>query len=171
MAAQQATFSFHTATIAALAAAFALAAPESRAQGAASPFEGLSGSWSGNGTVALANGTSERIRCRATYAVGGSGRNLQQDLRCASDSYRIDLQSNVTYEGGAISGTWSESTRNVAGNIAGRASAGQIQARADSPGFSASLGVVTQGNRQTVTIRAPGTQVEEVSIALQKGSR
>ncbi|MGZ9188286.1 MAG: hypothetical protein ACXW6R_26805, partial [Candidatus Binatia bacterium] len=33
------------------------------------PFAGFSGSWSGNGTVALSDGTTERIRCRASYNV------------------------------------------------------------------------------------------------------
>ena len=27
------------------------------------PFAGFSGAWSGNGTVALSDGTTERIRC------------------------------------------------------------------------------------------------------------
>ena len=38
-----------------------------------SPFAGFSGVWSGNGKVSLSDGSSERIRCRATYAVDGSG--------------------------------------------------------------------------------------------------
>ena len=36
------------------------------------PFAGFAGSWSGNGTVALSNGTTERIRCKAEYKVTGS---------------------------------------------------------------------------------------------------
>ena len=33
------------------------------------PFTGFSGSWSGNGAVALSDGTTERIRCKASYNV------------------------------------------------------------------------------------------------------
>ncbi|TKW79560.1 MAG: hypothetical protein DI543_04600, partial [Bradyrhizobium icense] len=29
------------------------------------PFAGFDGSWSGNGTVSLSNGTNENIRCKA----------------------------------------------------------------------------------------------------------
>jgi hypothetical protein len=71
----------------------------SAAHAQSSPFAGFKGVWSGNGTVSLSDGSSERIRCRATYAVDGSGRALQQTLRCASDSYKFDLSSNVTSQG------------------------------------------------------------------------
>ena len=60
------------------------------------PFAGFNGAWSGNGTVALSDGTTERIRCKADYKVDGSGLGLKQNLRCASDSYKFDLTSNVT---------------------------------------------------------------------------
>ena len=36
------------------------------------PFAGMAGNWSGGGTVTLDDGSSERIRCRATYAVGAA---------------------------------------------------------------------------------------------------
>src|SRR5258708_39026340 len=32
------------------------------------PFAGMAGNWSGGGTVTLDDGSTERIRCRATYA-------------------------------------------------------------------------------------------------------
>jgi len=73
------------------AAALALLAPPGHAQ--SGPFAGLSGSWAGAGTIGMSNGASERIRCRASYAVGGGGRSLQQNLRCASD--RGDLALSV----------------------------------------------------------------------------
>ena len=60
------------------------------------PFAGFDGSWSGNGTVTLSDGTTERIRCRADYKVNGNGLGLKQNLRCASDSYKFDLSSDVT---------------------------------------------------------------------------
>jgi len=34
------------------------------------PFAGMAGNWSGGGTVTLDDGSTERIRCRASYAVG-----------------------------------------------------------------------------------------------------
>src|SRR6185437_5371937 len=54
------------------------------------PFAGMAGVWSGAGTVTLDDGSTERIRCRATYAVGAGGNGLQQTLTCASDSYKFN---------------------------------------------------------------------------------
>ena len=97
----------------------ALAALPSTVEAATGPFAALSGSWSGGGTITMSSGAKERIRCRARYNVGGAGSNLDLTLRCASDSYNFELQSNASYSNGAVSGTWSETTRGVGGSIAG----------------------------------------------------
>ena len=68
----------------------ALAASPGYAQ--SGPFAGMAGNWSGGGTVTLDDGSTERIRCRATYAVGAGGNGLNQNLTCASDSYKFDLR-------------------------------------------------------------------------------
>ncbi len=131
-------------------------------------FTALSGSWSGSGSVTLVSGATERIRCRATYEVAPSGNTFQQSLRCTSDSYNFDLRSSVVRSGDAVSGTWSETSRNVTGGIAGRVSGSQIQAMIQGPAFSASLTLATQGDRQTVSIRSQGTEVSAVSIVLRR---
>src|SRR6202166_3425268 len=107
------------------------------------PFTALSGSWSGGGFLTLASGQRERLRCRATYSAAENGTRLQQSLRCASDSYRFDVNSNIVSEGGTLSGSWTETSRNASGGMSGRVSGGQIQARIDGAGFSASLTVNT----------------------------
>lgn len=159
----------------ALVIGLALGSPPAGAQGAAraagGPFAGLSGSWSGGGSIKLSNGTSEALRCRATYAVRLAGMGLDQNLICASDSYKFQVRSNVDYNAGAISGTWAETTRRVSGRVSGRAGEGEIEAKVDGGSFSASLAVSTSGNRQTVTIRPQGTDVTEVAVRLQRGSR
>jgi len=134
-----------------------------------SGFAGMAGSWSGSGSVTLTSGATERIRCRATYEVTPSGNTFQQSLRCTSDSYNFDLRSSVVRSGDTVSGTWSETTRNVTGGIAGRVSGNQIQAAIQGPGFSANLGLATQGDRQTVSIRSQGTELSAVSIVLRRG--
>jgi hypothetical protein len=130
-------------------------------------FAGLAGVWSGAGTVTLDDGSNERIRCRATYAVGEGGNGLQQTLTCASDSYKFNLSTNVTAQGSAIVGTWSETSRNINGNIEGRAGGGAIQVVASAPGFSANISVTTRGNKQSVVIRAE-SQFKGVSITLTR---
>src|SRR6266851_9788431 len=87
------------------------------------PFSALQGSWSGGGTIKKSNGASERIRCRSTFETAGAA-NLSLRLRCASDSYNFDLTANLAYQGGTISGSWQEATRNVNGGISCR-SAGE----------------------------------------------
>jgi hypothetical protein len=143
-------------------------APSGYAQGAVGPFSGMSGAWAGDGIISLKDGSRERIRCRAQYAVGDAGQNLQMELRCASDSYKFELKSDVKNDGGAISGIWNEALRNAAGYVSGRARTGQIAVKVDSPAFSADLTVHTRGDKQSVTIRSPDSQILEVAINLQK---
>jgi hypothetical protein len=131
------------------------------------PFAGLAGVWSGGGTVTLDDGSTERIRCRATYAVGNGGNGLNQSLTCASDSYRFNLASNVVASGGSLSGTWSESSRGINGNLEGRGSNGNFQVIASAPGFTANISLMTRGNRQSVVIRAE-SQFRGASISLSR---
>src|SRR5881275_2958549 len=120
---------------AAIGAALMLSASAGHAQ--SGPFSGFNGAWSGNGTVSLSDGTTERIRCKASYKVDDSGSGLQQTLRCASDSYKFDLSSNVTTQGDRIVGTWSEASRNVNGNLQGKAGGGRIDVFVEAAGFAA----------------------------------
>jgi hypothetical protein len=132
------------------------------------PFAGLAGSWSGGGTVALANGPRERIRCRAHYSVGGGGTSLQQSLRCASDSYRFDLSSNVQAQGAQISGTWSEASRNIQGVLFGQVQPGRISVNVTGPAFVANLSLATHGDKQSVTINSTGAQPAGATITLSR---
>jgi len=131
------------------------------------PFAGLAGVWSGGGTVTLDDGSTERIRCRATYAVGNGGNGLNQSLTCASDSYRFNLASNVIASGGSLSGTWSESSRGITGSLEGRGGNGNFQVIASAPGFNASISLMTRGNKQSVVIRSE-SQFRAASISLSR---
>jgi hypothetical protein len=144
-----------------LSAAAALAAP-------ISPFTAMAGSWSGGGVLSTSDGGQERLRCRASYDVAGAGDQLRLNLKCASESYNFDLASNVEYRGGAISGSWSEASRNASGTLSGRASGDRVEAAARGDNFSANLSLTTRGGRQTVSIRPQGTSVTEVSLALNR---
>ena len=131
------------------------------------PFAGMAGNWSGAGTVTLDDGSTERIRCRATYAVGAGGNGLQQTLTCASDSYKFNLATNITAQGAAISGTWSETSRNINGNLEGHSGGGNFQIVATAPGFSANITLTTRGNKQSVVIKSE-TQFKGASISLSR---
>jgi hypothetical protein len=144
-------------------------------QGAAlaaeNPFANLSGSWSGQGKITVQNGTSERIRCRGSYRAGETGTTLNISLRCASDSYKFELGSDVTYDNGAISGSWNETTRSVYGQLSGRATATNISAQASAVGVTASISIATRGNSQNVSIRSPGSEIAEIAVTMARAGR
>ena len=148
----------------ALLVAFALPA---LAQGP-TPFANLHGNWTGNGTITLTSGATERIRCRAKYKVENADRNMQQELRCASDSYKFEVNSTIDYNAGSVYGTWIEITRNVSGAVNGTAAGNQIEARVAGGPFSAALSLTTTAHAQMVTIRPTGTDVTAVTISLQR---
>jgi hypothetical protein len=148
-------------------AALLLSVSASHAQ-SAGPFAGFDGSWSGTGTVALSDGTTERIRCKADYKVTASGLGLRQALRCASDSYKFDLSSEVTSQGTRISGNWREASRNIFGNLQGTAGSGQIDVFVEASGFAASLNLRTNGTKQVVQIESKG-EIRGVTITMTKG--
>lgn len=147
-------------------AALLLSASAAHAQ--TGPFTSFNGAWSGTGTVSLSDGSTERIRCKANYKVNGTGLGLQQSLRCASDSYKFDLNSDVVSTQGTVSGTWSEASRNIFGDLRGRASDGQIDVFVEAAGFAANITVTTRGNKQSVSINSKG-EIRGVSITLVKG--
>ena len=107
----------------------AFAASTSYAQSSA--FAGMAGTWSGGGTVTLDDGSSERIRCRATYKVAGA--NMDMTLTCASDAYKFNLLASVVAQGGEVTGNWSETSRNVGGSLQGRGGDGNFQVVARQP--------------------------------------
>ena len=131
------------------------------------PFAGMGGVWSGDRTVTLEDGSSERIRCRATYAVGDGGAGLNLDLTCASDSYRFELRGNVISNRGALSGTWTEGTRGNGHPRGARRqrqfSSGSKLARLHGEPFVVDF----CGNRQSIAIRAEGA-FRGASISLSR---
>lgn len=133
------------------------------------PLTHLSGKWSGSGTISTNTGAKERIRCRAQYKVAETGIDAQIELRCASDSYKFELQSAVSHNDGNISGTWSEVTRGAIGTISGTSKGNLLNLRASSPVFSALLAVNTHSNQQSISIQSPGSEISSVSINLNRG--
>jgi hypothetical protein len=156
-------------TIAATAGALAFASGPSIA--AENPFSHFTGNWSGQGKITVQNGTSERIRCRGTYRAGESAATLTISLRCASDSYKFELASDVTYDGGNISGSWNETTRSVYGQLSGRANPNSITAQATAVGVTATIQIATRGNSQSVSIRSPGSEISEIAVSMTRGGR
>ena len=136
---------------------------ESKAQ--AGPFAPLAGTWSGVGTVTLDDGSTERIRCRAKYAPVGP--TMEMSLTCASDAYKFNLGADVKAEGGAIAGSWSETSRNISGALQGRGAGGNYELVASTAGFNANISLKTSGNKQSVRMRAD-SQFRGADITLSR---
>jgi hypothetical protein len=135
------------------------------------PFAQLAGGWSGAGTIDLANGRHEPIKCRASYDVLETQNKLQLNIHCASDSYNFDLRASATYSADAITGNWSESTRNAAGTLSGKVEGAGFRVVAKGQTFGADLNLVTQGDKQSVTIKSQDEKadVRGATITLQRG--
>lgn len=135
------------------------------------PFQEFDGSWSGNGTLKPSNGTAERIRCNANYHPRGSSmREIDLQLRCASDSYNFDLSGQFTAdEQNQVSGRWTERTRSVGGTAVGNAQGDRLQLHVESSGFAADLVMQTRNRRQSVTIDSQGGgEIVKASITLSR---
>ena len=74
----------------------------------------------------------------------------------------------MTSQGERISGNWSETSRNIFGNLQGTAGGGQIEVFVEANGFAANLSLRTNGTKQTVQISSKG-EIRGVNITMTKG--
>lgn len=132
---------------------------------AGGPFAGMAGNWSGGGTVTLDDGSRERLRCRASYAVAGTRMNMT--LTCASDAYKFQLTADVVDQGGAVTGNWTETSRNISGSLQGRGGGGSFDVLASTGGFNANISLRTTGNKQSISMRAD-SQFRAAAISLSR---
>jgi len=154
--------------LAAMLGAVIVAATPAANAAAASPFAAFIGEWVGGGEIAGTNGSSERIRCRATgsEAYGGSG--LSQSIVCASPSYRIDIKSDVEAYGHNVSGGWREDTRGASGQLTGTIANGRFDGSVTGPSFTADVQLQSNGRRQIVRIVPKGADITDVNIELRR---
>lgn len=133
-------------------------------------FSDYAGHWSGTGTISIANNngvSKERIRCRGQYTTSNGNNVVSINLRCASDSYRFDLASEVHSSGGQLSGSWTESSRGVNGTVEGRVRDGEVTALVQTNGYAATFNISTHGKRQSIAISSKG-ELRAVNISLTK---
>lgn len=153
----------------ALVAAFYL--PLRTAAAASGPFADFTGSWSGGGTLRPSNGAAERIRCNATYRpLGSSQREVELQLRCASDSYNFDLIGQFSADSdNQVTGRWTERTRSTGGTAIGNTNGDRLQLHIESAGFAAEVVMVTRNRQQSVVIDSHGGgEVVKASITLSR---
>src|SRR5690606_16098420 len=106
--------------------------------------------------------------CNAYYTNRDDGAGLGIALRCASQSYKIELRSKILSQGTRITGTWEERTFNASGTVTGQATGSKINMSVVGGGFTGSMAVNTTGSSQTVAINTQGIGLRSVSISLSK---
>ena len=129
-------------------------------------FNSLAGSWSGVGSMKPSDGPPERIRCKVNYAVDSAGEAVKLSLRCASDSYKMDLSANIVQNGTVLSGNWFESQYRQGGKFSGEHDNGIVKAKIESDTITALLTMQTTGDHQLFAMESPGAWISQVSIRL-----
>ncbi|MDO9384790.1 MAG: hypothetical protein Q7T86_18235 [Hyphomicrobiaceae bacterium] len=151
---------------AAFSTSMILAATAAQAKGA-SPFAGLAGGWSGGGTASFDGGRSEKLRCTATYRPGSGGNTLAMTIRCANASLNVQLNGNLRYNNGRVSGSWSESSTGAGGSAAGRAGPSSLRLRIGGD-LSGNLSVSFSGASQSVSIATNNSAFRRASFNLRR---
>lgn len=128
----------------------------------------LPGRWSGWGAITLSSGQTEQVKCVATYFVKNEGVRLEQNLRCASASYRIDSRAELDVVSGQVRGSWEERTHAAAGSVTGRVTANGFNLSIRGATFTAAMAVATSACKQSINIAPEGTEVRRIAIGLGK---
>ena len=134
---------------------------------AAGPFRPFLGSWRGTGEITTQDSRKEPISCRATYE-GDDEQSLNITLVCASDAFRINIESNVTEEEGALRGQWRETTRGVQGDVSGQIGRGDFEGQVNAGGVSVGMSIRVSGRKQAVSIRPSAGDIRGVDIVLSR---
>jgi hypothetical protein len=120
----------------------------------------FSGYWSGTGTVTWTNGSTEQLKCVATYRPGAD--QVRQNLRCASQGYSISASVDLKFAGSAVTGTWEEKTYSANGAITGTV---------NDKGFVLAIVDMTVDHttcKQAIDIDPKGMDVAKIKIGLGK---
>ena len=134
----------------------------------AGPFRPFLGSWRGAGEITSSNGEREPLTCRAAYDSEDEDQSLTQTLVCASDSFRINVVSNVTLNGTSLQGQWRETTRDVQGDLSGELTRGDFEGTVSGGGFNVQISIRSNGRRQVVHIQPSAGDIQSVDISLNR---
>lgn len=133
----------------------------------ADPITDLTGYWRGNGSIALSNGKTERVKCNVVYKAQGDA-ELRQTMRCASADYSINALADLQVKGGKVTGTWEERTYAAKGAVSGRFGGDSFALSIQGANFSAAMSVTLTDCKQSLSITPQGLEVRRVSIRLAK---
>ncbi len=139
----------------------------------ANPFTKFGGNWTGSGFIHLSNLTKEQVRCRATFTPANTLNifSLKVELRCAGDNDNFNIQSDLIYGDSAISGTWSENSRGINGNVKGAINGDEIRVLLESDFFNATFAMMIVGDKLQINIQSPGSEITQVIGEMNRSSK
>ena len=129
------------------------------------PFAELRGNWGGSGTMALKDGSKERLSCKANYS--GSASQLRLQINCKSNSNTINMKARLSANGGRLLGVWEEETFKALGTIAGQIDEKKITFQI-AGNVLGNMVVQYSKSRQNISIRTKGVALQDVKMRLSR---
>jgi hypothetical protein len=147
--------------------AFLAGAPFALAASAGETLDPFAGSWRGGGTMTLADGRSERVRCSVNVRSKGPS-YATQSMKCASTGHDISVGSNMVLEGGRISGSW-HNNKGESGGLSGSLRGNALNVILGGAKVSAS--VVSSVSKCNLSVKLNGRMgsITRISVRLKKG--
>ena len=130
-------------------------------------IEDLAGRWAGNGTAVYPDGRNEAMRCVALYKRDQAPGQMRQAIRCKGADIELKLGGSWVVKDGAISGTWTEDTYSLSGNLSGAAVPTGFDVKATSTFADATVAVRMSGCRQDIVMTFT-QQVDQMKLSLRK---
>ena len=133
-------------------------------------FAPLMGWWKGEGRLGFQEGQTEAVNCRATYAAGAQANSLEQSIRCATASGKVEIKSTIIDNGGQLSGTWSELVYNMAGELSGAVTERGYRVSVNGGGnLRADMEIIAKDSLQVIEIKFNGNSLRGLTLVLKKG--
>ncbi len=99
----------------------------------------LSGTWSGGGSIVLANGQTEKARCRVTFSPYGP-RSYAMSAVCATASARVEQTAKVRSVGtNLFAGNFRNADYNISGTVNLKLTGSKLSASLSGGGAAAHL--------------------------------
>ncbi|MGQ0672002.1 MAG: hypothetical protein ACT4N2_03870 [Hyphomicrobium sp.] len=134
------------------------------------PFDGLAGYWSGQGRLGFKDGKTEAVTCRTTYFVSENAAELKQNIRCASGGAKIEVKSIVRHTAGKLTGTWTETVYDKAGDITGEVTPRGFRVLVKGSEVDASMDIINREARQMIEIQFHDSILLGLTLMLTKGT-
>lgn len=131
------------------------------------PTDFLPGRWSGDGTILMASGTTQKVSCRGTYKVEGN--TIIKKLRCSDASEKVETSILLNVNNNQVTGSFEIVTFALNGNITGIMTQNAFNLNVNGTNFAAGLVIaLTSQCTQRYTVSPTGLPVKRISIVLNR---